>query len=129
MSKLPPEFVKAPPAEPAPRTRRARKTSIPPAEPVLDPREILLRLTDEEHQALEDARQVLLRAGEEVTLEQMIHRVIAEWNLRAREAAAPTPARRDESIIDRLRALVASPLRTWRDLSAALRRMSGMPAR
>lgn len=155
MSKLPPEFVKAPAAAsavsvtvPAPaastasltapsappaaasRARRTRKASLV-AEPPPDPREVLLRLTDEEHAALEDARQALVRAGETVTIAQIIHRVIAEWSLRTKLAPTPEAAQpvRDESLIDRLRAFAASPLRTWRELGATLRRLSGLPAR
>ena len=132
MSKLPPEFVKAPaPAgDSAPRARRARKTSMV-AEPAPDPRDVLLRLTEEEHQALEDARQALSRAGETVTLQQIIHRVLAEWTLRTKLAPTPEPSRtpRDEGLLARLRAFAASPLRTWRELGATLRRLSGLPQR
>ena len=74
MAKLPPQFVKAPAARPAPR-RRGQKTSL------LDPaaarallREVIVRLTDAEHRALEEARAHLMRAGEELTLDQLIHR-------------------------------------------------------
>lgn len=136
MSKLPPEFVKAPPAQPAPRARRARKTSIVAAEPPPDPRELVLHLTDDELQALEEVRLTLQRAGEDVTLAQIVHRVIAEWRLyttratEAAEAAEPAePAPRDARILDRLLALAAAPLRTWRELGATLRRLSGLPAR
>jgi hypothetical protein len=135
MSKLPPEFVKAPaagsaPADAAPRARRTRKASLV-AEPPPDPREVLLRLTDDEHAALEDARQALVRAGETVTIAQIIHRVITEWTLRTKLAPTAEPARtaRDESLIDRIRAFATSPLRTWRELGATLRRLSGLPLR
>jgi len=122
MSKLPPEFVKSPTAEPAPRVRRTRKTSLVASEAAQDPREVLLRLTDDEHAALEELREKLHRAGEDVTLEQLLHRVLADWTLRMRApavaaatAAAPTPPpHRDETLIERLRTLAAAPLRTWR---------------
>jgi hypothetical protein len=128
MAKLPPQFVKAPPAPTAAPKRRSRKTSLVPE--ARDVRELLLRLTDDEHRALEEARAALQRGGEEVTLEQMIHRVLAEWTLRNRLARAPAPEpRREERLVDRLRALATAPLRTWRELGASLRRMSGLPAR
>jgi hypothetical protein len=124
MSKLPAEFVK-PPAGQAkqPRTRRARKTSLISPEPVADPRELMLHLTDEEYRALEEARQQLLRTGTEITLEQMIHRVFADWMLRSRAvvqtppASEPTATPRDEHMLARLRAFVAEPLRSWRELA------------
>ena len=128
MAKLPTEFVKAPAPKPAPR-RRGKKTSL------LDPeaaramlREVLVRLTESEHRQLEDARTELARAGEEVTIEQMIHRVIAEWSARLAEARRPV-AIPVEGILAQLRRMASSPLRTWRDLgAAALRRLSGLGA-
>ncbi len=138
MAKLPETFVKAPPADPgAPsRPRRARKSSII-AEAPRDLRELLLRLDDAEYQALEDARDALRRAGEDLTLEQMIHRVLTDWACaRTAPATVPTSAaaataavHRDENLVERLRAFAAAPLRTWRELGATLRRMSGLPAR
>lgn len=133
MSKLPPEFVKAPSpsasAETAPRSRRKAKASIVAAEPPPpDPRQVLLHLSDEEHQALDDARQALVRVGETVTLEQIIHRVLTEWTMRTKLTATPEPAHvpRDESLLGRLRSLASQPLRTWRELGATLRRLSGL---
>jgi hypothetical protein len=129
MSKLPPDFVKPTPAAPAQRPRRARKASLVTAEPARDPREIVIRLTDDDHAALEAARQTLQRAGEDVTLDQMIHRAITEWRPHAltapppASAPAPTPAPDDERILDRLRAFAAAPLRTWRELGARLRQI------
>jgi hypothetical protein len=125
MAKLPSEFVKAPAAKPAPK-RRSKKTSL------LDPeaarallREVIVRLTESEHRLLEDARAELARAGDEVTLEQMIHRVIAEWTTRRTEARQPA-TRPVDGILAHLRKLATSPLRTWRDLgAAALRRLTG----
>jgi len=122
MAKLPPSFVKAPPAESAAKPRRARKPSLVGER---DVREILLRLDETEYRALEDARETLHRAGEDVTLEQMVHRVLTGW---AKPRVAPEPERRDEGVIDRLRAFAAAPLRTWRELGAALRRMARLPA-
>jgi hypothetical protein len=123
MAKLPSEFVKAPAVGPAPR-RRGKRTSL------LDPeaarallREVIVRLTEAEHRALEAARAELGRAGEELTLEQLIHRIIAEWTTRRSEAPAAVPM---EGILAHLRRLASSPLRTWRELrTAALRRLSG----
>jgi hypothetical protein len=132
MSKLPAEFVKAPATatQPKPRPRRMRKASLISPEPVKDPRELLLMLTEEEYKALDEARQQLHQAGAEVTLEQMIHRVFAEWMVRARAAAQPqhatdsVAAPRDERMITRLRAFVAAPLRTWRELATQMLRSS-----
>jgi hypothetical protein len=126
MSKLPAEFVTAnrPKQKPA---RRTRKASLISPEPVRDPRELMLQLTDEEYQALEQARQQLHQAGREITLDQMIHRVFAEWMLRVSQpaaAAAPQAAPRDERMVARLRAFVASPLRTWRELAGEVLRTS-----
>lgn len=114
MSKLPTDFVKAP----APRPRKPRKATLVAA----DPRELLVHLTDDELRTLEDARQTLERAGERVTLEQLVHRVIAEWMVR-RQAPAPLDMR------DRLRAFAAAPLQKWRELGATLRRVSDLVMR
>jgi hypothetical protein len=124
MAKLPSEFVKAPAAGSGPR-RRGKKASL------LDPeaarallREVILRLTEAEHRALEDARAALARAGEQLTLEQIVHRIIAEWTARRAEASQPA-TRPIEGILAHLRRLASSPLRTWRDLgAAALRRLT-----
>ncbi len=135
MSKLPAEFVKAPATQPKPRTRRTRKASLISPEPVTDPRELHFHLTEDEYAALEAARHQLHQAGSEVTLEQMIHRVFAEWMLRARATVEAPPAgpepggtqatgRRDEHMIARLRAFVAAPLRIWRELTTHVRRTS-----
>jgi len=131
MSKLPPDFIRSPSAAPAQRPRRARKSSLVPAEPVRDPRELVIRLTDDDYAALEDARQTLQRAGEDITLDAMIHRAITEWRPGALTAPVPAPAPApspapplaDERILERLRAFAASPLRTWRELGARLRRL------
>lgn len=129
MSKLPAEFVKAPATQSKqPRARRTRKASLISAEPVVEPRELLLHLTDDEYRALEAAREQLRQAGAEVTLEQMLHRVLADWMLPVRAAVRPEPASearepaRDEHVIARLRAFVAAPLRTWRELATQMRR-------
>ena len=140
MSKLPTDFVKAPATaagsatatKPKARAPRARKASLISPDPVRDPRELMLHLTDEEHRALEEARQRLHEAGTEITLEQMIHRVFADWMVRARAAVQPPPAStansastataapRDEHLVARLRAFVAEPLRMWRELAAGV---------
>lgn len=156
MSKLPDAYVKAPTsvkastttAQPKPRTRRTRKASLISPEPVKNPRELILHLTEDEYQALEEARQKLNEGGTEVTLEQMIHRVFADWMLRARAVVQALPAvaandddatstdasastgntattaRRDEDMIARLRAFVAAPLRMWRELASHVWRTS-----
>jgi hypothetical protein len=128
MAKLPSEFVKPPATKPAPK-RRSKKTSL------LDPeaarallREVIVRLTEAEHRLLEDARAELARAGEEVTLEQMIHRILADWSARRAEAHQPA-TRQLDGIVAQLRKLAASPLRTWRDLGlAAYRRLASFGA-
>ncbi len=128
MAKLPTEFVKPPSARPAPR-RRTKKTSL------LDPeaarallREVIVRLTEAEHSALELVRVELARAGEELSLEQLIHRVIAEWSAHRAEARQPAP-RPVEGVLAQLRRLASSPMRTWRELGvAAVRRLTGFAA-
>lgn len=128
MSKLPAEFVKAPATQPKqPRTRRTRKASLISPDPVRDPRELMLHLTEEEYAALEEARRELQEAGSEVTLEQMIHRVFADWMTRVtavvqppQDAAEPTAPARDDHMVARLRTFLAAPLRTWRSLAAGM---------
>jgi hypothetical protein len=128
MARLPSEFVKSPAARPAPR-RRSKKTSL------LDPeaarallREVIVRLGETEHRALEDARAELGRAGEEISLEQMVHRIISEWTARRAESRQPA-ARPVEGILAHLRRLARDPVRTWRELgAAAVRRLTGLAA-
>jgi hypothetical protein len=125
MAKLPTEFVKSPAGRPAPK-RRSKKTSL------LDPeaarallREVVVRLTEAEHRGLEQVRAELARAGEELSLEQLIHRVIAEWTAHRAEARQPAP-RPVEGVLAQLRRLASSPMRTWRELgAAAVRRLTG----
>jgi len=102
-AKLPPEFVKAPDAA-ASRPKRVRKTNLV-LEAPRDPNALLLRLTDGELQALEQARQRY-----QVTLEQMLHRVLAQWM--APRPAPPQPAP-ERPLRERLQLLVTT-LRTWR---------------
>ena len=128
MAKLPTEFVKPPAARPAPK-RRTRKTSL------LDPeaarallREVIVRLTEAEHGALEQVRAELARAGEQLSLEQLIHRVIAEWTAHRAESRQPAPLP-VEGVLAQLRRLASSPMRTWRELgAAAMRRLTGFAA-
>jgi hypothetical protein len=128
MAKLPSEFVKAPAARPAPK-RRGKKTSL------LDPeaarallREVIVRLSEAEHRLLEDARAELARAGEELSLEQMLHRIISEWSARRAEARQPA-TRPVDGILAQLRRLAQSPVRTWRELgAAAMRRLAALGA-
>jgi hypothetical protein len=87
---------------------------------------VIVRLTDAEHRALEEARAQLSKAGEEVTLEDMIHRIITEWTFRRAEAHRPAPMPM-EGVLAHLRRLASAPLRTWRELgAAALRRLTGL---
>src|SRR6187551_2726633 len=118
MSKLPTDFVKAPAAQAKPRVTRPRKQSLISTEPVVDPRQILLHLSEDEYTALEAARQALHQAGSEVTLEHMIHRVFAEWMVRVRGVATPeTTPPQDDRVQVRLRDFVAAPIKMWRDLA------------
>jgi hypothetical protein len=129
MSKLPADFVKAPNLPPIPRVVRKKASLISP-EPERDPHELVIHLTEAEYNELEAARQHLLRAGTEITLEQMIHRVFADWMMRARKPQ-PTPsesgtAPRHEHALARFRAFVASPLRSWRELVGHVWRSSSL---
>jgi hypothetical protein len=130
MAKLPPEFVKAPGDSPAPAKRKSKKTALVSPETARALlREIHLRLTESEHRALEEARDELRRGGQEVTVEQMIHRVIEQWIAarlaQATASAEPPPV---EGLLDRVRRFARSPLRTWRELGAAVRRLRGATA-
>jgi hypothetical protein len=101
-AKLPPEFVKAP--DPAPsRPKRVRKNLV--LEAPRDPNALLLRLTDGEMQALEHARQQY-----QITIEQMLHRVLAEWMA---PKPAPPQSAPERPLRERLQLLVTT-LRTWR---------------
>ncbi|HLU67410.1 MAG TPA: hypothetical protein VKZ63_14090 [Kofleriaceae bacterium] len=137
MAKLPNDFVKAPAAAaakdpaaaaPARKKRSRKKTGLVTAERARDLlREVVIRLGDDERRELELAREELARAGESVTIEQMVMRAIAEWcasRVAARAAAAAPPV---ESILERVRRLARDPLGTWRQLGARLRRLA--PAR
>jgi hypothetical protein len=82
----------------------------------------VLHLTEEEYAALEDARRTLNQAGSEVTLDQLIHRVFADWMVRVRAVVQPAPqepqaAPRDERMHARLRDFLAAPIKTWRGLA------------
>lgn len=131
MAKLPAEFVKAPGEKPAaaPVKRRTRKTALVSPETARALlREIHLRLTEVEFRALEDARDELRRIGQEVSLEEMLHRVITEW-IAARAAAARAAAVPPvDSLLDRIRRFARSPLRSWRELGAAVRRLRSATA-
>ena len=128
MAKLPAEFVKAPGEKPAATAvkRRPRKTALVSPETARALlREIHLRLTEVEFRALEDAREELRRIGQEVSLEQMLHRVIHEWNAARAAAATAAAAPPIESLLDRIRRFARSPIRSWRELGAAVRRLRG----
>lgn len=131
MAKLPAEFVKAPGEKPAaaPVKRRTRKTALVSPETARALlRELHLRLTEVEFRALEDARDELRRIGQEVSLEQMLHRVIHEWSVARAASAATAAAPPIESLLDRIRRFARSPIRSWRELGAAVRRLRGATA-
>ena len=131
MAKLPAEFVKAPGEKPAaaPVKRRTRKTALVSPETARALlREIHLRLTEVEFRALEDAREELRRIGQEVSLEEMLHKVILEWSAARVAAARAAAAPPIESLLDRIRRFARSPIRSWRELGAAVRRLRGATA-
>jgi len=131
MAKLPAEFVKAPGEKPAaaPVKRKTRKTALVSPETARALlREIHLRLTETEFRALEDAREELRRIGQEVSLEEMLHRVIVEWSAARAAAAAAAALPPVESLIDRIRRFARSPIRSWRELGAAVRRLRSATA-
>ena len=129
-----------------PRRKKASLLDSPAAAAELA-RQIRLELSEDERSALETARDEIRRAGgSEVTLEQMIHRALAEWiaarraiGRRVAEATARggQPANRRGSraqidwVVARLRRLAADPLASWRELTGSLRRLAGLrtPAR
>lgn len=121
MSKLPAEFVKSPTKQAKPKAQRTRKASLISPAPVRDPHELVLQLTDEEFTALEQARQQLQHGDAEITLEQMIHRVFADWMLRL-SATPHTPPPPEPELLARLRTLIASPRRLWHELAGRMRR-------
>lgn len=132
MAKLPAEFVKSPQTA-ARKTRsggRRRKKATLLEEQAREAadlrREILLRLTEEEHAALEAACAELGGAGERLTVEQVIHRAIGDWIARRKPATttATAPPEAAEGIVASLVSFARSRLRGWRDLGAAIRRFS-----
>lgn len=126
MAKLPEKFVKAPAKKPAKGEKpaaksRKKKATILSAEAQAElARRVVLQLSEDEHRRLEAARTELRVSGVELTLDEMIHRVIDEWLARPVQKAAPEV--QPESIAVQLRRFVRSPLRTWRELGLALRR-------
>jgi hypothetical protein len=114
MSKLPTEFVQTT----KPKEKKKRQPTIV----APNPREVLMHLSDEELEALETARQALHTP---ITMEQMIHRVLAEWMMRAKAVAKPVeaapPAPNDPKLLARLREFAAAPLQTWRAITGNLR--------
>lgn len=122
MSRLPDEFVKAP-VTPKRSTKRR-------AAPVADKKvartalaltgEVVVTLGDDERRALGAALDELKRNGEELTIEQMVGRVIHDW-VSAR-TAPPPPALTVELAIAQVMKMVRSPVRTWRELGGSLRR-------
>lgn len=143
MAKLPPDFVKAPAAAAASTTetteapsvrktpakkRSRKKTGLVTAERARDlTREVILRLDDDDRSELERARAELSRRGEDLTLEQMVQRVVSGWCSRRLAERARAEAPRAEGIVAQLRRLARDPVRGWREIGAALRRLA--PAR
>jgi hypothetical protein len=132
MAKLPAEFVKSTQtAAKKPRTggKRRKKATLleEEARRAADlHREVLLRLTEEEHSALEAACAELGEAGERLTVEQMIHRAIGDWIARRKPATttASAPPEAAAGIVASLVRFARSRLQGWRDLGAAIRRFS-----
>ena len=120
MSKLPAEFVKPLAKQPKPKAQRTRKASLISPDPVRDPHELVLHLTEEEYSALEHARRQLHHGDAEVSLEQMIHRVFADWMLRTSARPETPPA--EPELLARLRTLIASPRRLLHELAGRMRR-------
>lgn len=128
MAKLPSEFVKAPAAKPAPKKRTRKQSLLDPEAARALLREVIVKLSEAEHRLLEEVRAELARAGEELSLEQLLHRIIAEWSARRSEARQPV-ARPVEGILAQLRRLAQSPVQTWRELgAAAMRRLASLGA-
>jgi hypothetical protein len=142
MAKLPDNFVKPPttsrlttakPSAPK-QVRRARKADLE-AEAAPHVPGILIRLSEEEHQALSAACAALATVGEVVSIEDMIKQLIGRWMVatRAMHAATtpalpPPPEPSTEAlatpIAAQLRWLAERPLRRWREIGATLRRWS-----
>ncbi len=124
MSRLPDEFVKAP----APKRSTKRRAPATPGKTASRTAlaltgEVVLVLGDEERRALGAALDELRRAGQEITIEQMVSRVIADW-MTARTAPKAQPFTLEAAVAQVMR-LARSPLRTWRELGATLRRAAG----
>jgi hypothetical protein len=149
MAKLPDNFVKAPAetsrvttAHPAGKPvgkpvgkevrRKARRGVLQPPVDAADAHSVVVRLSPEEHQALSAACEALAAAGETVTIEDMIRKVVERWITATRAAAAPehpaptpaAPPRAIAAIRTQLRRLAEQPVRRWRALQHALRRWS-----
>jgi hypothetical protein len=149
MAKLPDNFVKAPAetsrvttanpvGKPAGKEvrRKARRGTVPPpaeaAERAEVARDVLVRLSPEEHQALTAACDALAAVGETVTIEDMIRKVVERWIAATRAATTPevpapapaAPARAIDAIRAQLRRLAEQPVRRWRALREALLRWS-----
>jgi hypothetical protein len=149
MAKLPDNFVKAPAetsrvttAHPAGKPagkpvgkevrRKARRGELQPPVDAADAHSVVVRLSPEEHQALSAACEALAAAGETVTIEDMIRKVVERWITATRAAAAPehptpapaAPPRAIAAIRTQLRRLAEQPIRRWRALQHALRRWS-----
>lgn len=109
----------AKPAEKAPAApAKARSASLL-RDPAELKREVLVRLTEDEHRALEAARTEL---GGTVSLDDMIHRVLADWLARRGPERRTDVARIAERVASELRRFARDPLGTWRHLGRAVRR-------
>ena len=129
MAKLPDDFVKAPAVKKGRSRKSKAKLGLEKAKQ-LDPRELLLRLSDDELSALQGACEQLRAAGETVDLEGMVKRVIAGWveQTRAARAVEQQQAEAPRAIVAQLLGIVRDPLRRWRELGAVLRQVPGVVA-
>lgn len=158
MAKLPENFVKPPPARsrlttgkpsPAKLGRRGRKGEGPSETPAEGPSEaealaaavvpdvqsVLVRLSDEEHQALAAACAALASVGQPISMEDMIKQLIMRWiaasramqtpSLPAQARAQPGQLRASHAVIRaQLRKFTEQPILRWRELGQTLRRWS-----
>ena len=131
MAKLPDNFVKAPAEgnkkKKTPGQGRKRKSISLEKEIARRAHDILVRFTAEEHRALETACEQLRAEGEDITPELAVKRAVAFWledRQRSREAAAAQAEH--DGVIAQLRRFAHEPMRAWRELNSALRRLGSM---
>jgi hypothetical protein len=138
MAKLPDNFVKAPaatsrltiskPTAGKEARRKAKRGGLDLEAATEHVYDVLVHLSQEEHQALAAACDALAAVGERVSVEQMIKQVITRWMAatRAVHAAEPhePPRPVHDAIASQLRKLAEQPLRRWRELNETVRRWS-----